>query len=1832
MSVGTSPVDSLAVAPPPPIAGAGPAATSAAPPPPLDGASASGADAGPSKPTTASVLSTYGAMVPDQAAAAWQQDRGWLGAQGVDTGRVDRHFAAAASLRQQQDPMAALAQNRNWLAQNGYDVDFLRQQAGPRIAAVAAKPWYERAWDVVQAPFEQAQQTMDARAEQNLPPGQPVGLGRELVMSAANPVSAAAALIGGEVPEAIEAERTAAAAGEVESGLRAQAMVNRAAAAHRAAETARVAATSGVPEDIEAAEQAAETARSAMSDAQDAVGDYQAAQQAATQQQRAGTVAHTLRRARRGLGAAFAGQQAVGAGEQAAGAYQAARQGEWGAAGSEAGAAALNAALAGLGGWGAYRDAVTPREAMPRTPITAPEFGEVGAVPRGALPPVPPEQALLGEGEAPPLRQGATVRQEPWQQRRGGAVPQGASSEPIPPPPLMLPRGIATGEGQPLPSATPGDNELQRIHRMPAVPPKLLGAAPPEAQGTLARAARPVAPPRFVAMPAEGGLVRAAEGGTFVSVPPGGGLLDLAPEPAAPRGPVRGLLPAAPEGIASTWRTAPQTAMPQGEPLAGAAGTAATLKTTEGDYPVRYRAVEASDLVPSHEAGTFAPNPRYPEGVQERTYDLSPAAQARVEQQVQQFDPGYLLNSNPDAVNGPPVVTPSGLVLGGNSRTMTVQRVYGADRGGAYREALLQQAPQFGLDRRQVAAMRQPVLVRELRTSPATVGEAANLATNLNRSMTGALGDAELAVGRGRAVSPETLAQVARLVDADGGDVTLAQLAERHPRELVDALVRDGAISQQERPAIQDARTGALTTRGKDFVQKALVGSVLPDASLLEAAPASVLQKVTRALPALAELGSTGGGWDMTGPLMDAVQAHTVAHAGGMSADDYLRQQHLFGGELAGEAALMAEALDGTPRQFSRAMERLASAARANRPGQGLLAGIEPETAVEALARVVAGAGEAQPVAASRASKAGDTARSLRHPLGIEGPRGQVALFYGGNHATALSQALGLPGVVGGMASPDAEAKSIAQGLGAAGEMELAQALHQALVRPHHLAGVVMVMAGDREDTWKRLIEEHAHLLQASLGPLPGAAAAQWTARGIPQMALGGIAARYSAVNGYDRSAVLDELGAHALAGDWQGLALTPAQGEKLRQSYVALLDDTFGKGRVDAELTRIYGTVGEIVEAARAGRPYGVGGFDLGAFSAAQGAPGAVGAAGQRTGGGAPAWRAYNVSPATRLGTRFYHSRHPDQLALGWEPAAEDPRLAEIWRAVAAVRAEHGDLQGAQQALEELPSPAAAVSRRVTVAGEVRPKGAAEPIEPEMVREWLTLRQSDGEPAIVLRGGTGLSPTHTVRFTVGADGASRIGTVARGEASRAGWERAQDQMAAQSGNGGAAVAAWNRRAEGTAAVPLPLVRGDAGAGPEPNEIERRAHLGQSALWHATGARDGTLYLDGAGWTMLRNIWQQAFGLRPGADLAGLAVKPQDFPPLLAALRRHPGDAWSREVMSAIAGSPDGLAIVRHGSGQAALARWEEGEDGHRWQGRADRGDPADAIGAADAVALVTGVSPSAGELLRRYDPSLAELVGAGHADRVAPFLAAEIGVRLLQRRFGELGLDEAQGERWRAYYLESVERRWGRAGIERANVRNAAGVKLDALADSHQGPGPALPTGGYPGAAFPLAQAGTDEPRRERRVTQLTEPERGPIARAFQAWDRATEPLARAGRKVEGLVATHRGVSAQAQQALRSYRGRREFEALQSMRIAEGLYRDERELFGRALTAEEGLQIQRAIEKPDKVTLAPTEQAMRERLVAVRDDRGTVYLPVVRALRRKGAPLGSERQVALRP
>ena len=398
----------------------------------------------------------------------------------------------------------------------------------------------------------------------------------------------------------------------------------------------------------------------------------------------------------------------------------------------------------------------------------------------------------------------------------------------------------------------------------------------------------------------------------------------------------------------------PTPAAPATPPSAsqGQTGRETVLRVPSGtEHRARYRVVEASSLTPSHNPVTFGKNPRYPEGVQERTYHKSKDAQKHVITESQKFHPDQVINTDPTALSGPPQITPDGIVLGGNGRTMMLQRVYQEGRGENYKSALVAQAGTFGVNADQVAGMQQPVLVRELVdvSSASDADGLRRIGADLNADFTKGKSDVETAISAGKNLSVETAERIAARVDELGPDTTLRKLMDDDPKLFIDAMLQDGVISEIDLPKYR-TNMGKITPIGKEFIENAMVGSIIRDADLLQSLPASLVQKMERIIPQMVALSSREDAWNITDDVREATRQLVKAQSSAMPLADYFRQTGMFEEAASPQVQALATVLDQKPKEVTKAFRAFAREAKQDVPGQETMFGA-PDP-IETFARI----------------------------------------------------------------------------------------------------------------------------------------------------------------------------------------------------------------------------------------------------------------------------------------------------------------------------------------------------------------------------------------------------------------------------------------------------------------------------------------------------------------------------------------------------------------------------------------------------------------------------------------------------------------------------------------------------------------------------------------------------------------------------------------------------------------------------------------------------------------------------------------------------------------
>lgn len=339
-------------------------------------------------------------------------------------------------------------------------------------------------------------------------------------------------------------------------------------------------------------------------------------------------------------------------------------------------------------------------------------------------------------------------------------------------------------------------------------------------------------------------------------------------------------------------------------------------------YQAIYSVRDLDDVHASHSGQTFQKNPKF-EFQNDRDYS-DKRNSGRILSQAGDFKPQYLLTDSPDALNGAPIIDRRGNVLGGNSRTMTLDRVYAQkpEAASKYKQQLMAQAKAFGIDPATVSGMKRPVLVRELR------GEFTpqKAVTDFNVAGTAALTPAERAVADSHRVSLKTLDEVAKRIESQGPDGTLAKALAGDGRTLVNRLVEDGAVAAQDKPALLNP-DGTFSAEGKSRLSRLLIGRLFEDSKQFDTTAPELRNKLERIVAPLARVEGKSE-WDISPTVKEAISLINEAKARDIGIDDLLAQSGMFDqSEYSPAAVAVAKSLSGKATEVAKAFRNYAEEA-----------------------------------------------------------------------------------------------------------------------------------------------------------------------------------------------------------------------------------------------------------------------------------------------------------------------------------------------------------------------------------------------------------------------------------------------------------------------------------------------------------------------------------------------------------------------------------------------------------------------------------------------------------------------------------------------------------------------------------------------------------------------------------------------------------------------------------------------------------------------------------------------------------------------------------------
>ncbi len=345
-------------------------------------------------------------------------------------------------------------------------------------------------------------------------------------------------------------------------------------------------------------------------------------------------------------------------------------------------------------------------------------------------------------------------------------------------------------------------------------------------------------------------------------------------------------------------------------------------------YEFKFKIVEATSLLVSHDPFTFTPNPNYPKELQPRMRDRVPA-NLQVISMAAQLDADVLLTDFKSLDRGAPIVGSDDVVEGGNGRAMAILRA--ADQHpevyAKYKKKLQILAPGYSLPFELIGEMTVPILVRE-RITPVNrnvfVEECNNRPTMESSPVeTGRMDAAKL-----------TLGMLTSFESLEGESITDAVRALRNKHVVAEFLSK---IPENEQPRLLDAH-GILNQEGVMRLVIAIFMATFPgDVGLrlserfFESTDASVrncFNGVTRSLGTLARIealivnDSRPRAYSIAEDLVKAItELIIIKNTPGLTVKEYLAQAQMLERILTPFQERVLVVLD----QYSRSAKQIAA-------------------------------------------------------------------------------------------------------------------------------------------------------------------------------------------------------------------------------------------------------------------------------------------------------------------------------------------------------------------------------------------------------------------------------------------------------------------------------------------------------------------------------------------------------------------------------------------------------------------------------------------------------------------------------------------------------------------------------------------------------------------------------------------------------------------------------------------------------------------------------------------------------------------------------------------
>lgn len=268
-----------------------------------------------------------------------------------------------------------------------------------------------------------------------------------------------------------------------------------------------------------------------------------------------------------------------------------------------------------------------------------------------------------------------------------------------------------------------------------------------------------------------------------------------------------------------------------------------------------YAVVEADKIQPSHKKGVQNAVHFLPEAQpKNRSAAFSQAGVKGAQDIAQKLEPEKVAAS-PNPYSGAPTVNSRGEVIQGNSRADALQQYWenNQDKDPAgYKQYLIDNAQQFGLDPEAIAKMKAPVLTRMTKASDARAIElgqytASDIETGGKRRIE--------PVHTVNKLTPEDRTKLANTIAQSEGE-TLSEIIRANTDKILDILYKRGAISETQLETVRNPRTGEINKESVEdlarlFRHMMFEGGDTNLGEIFEHLPDAVQKGLDKAIPSI---------------------------------------------------------------------------------------------------------------------------------------------------------------------------------------------------------------------------------------------------------------------------------------------------------------------------------------------------------------------------------------------------------------------------------------------------------------------------------------------------------------------------------------------------------------------------------------------------------------------------------------------------------------------------------------------------------------------------------------------------------------------------------------------------------------------------------------------------------------------------------------------------------------------------------------------------------------------------------------------------------------------